>query len=279
MMRRHSANCVSMLLTAAMRSGSSASARQCSHQTLRSSSDGVCLPCSILLTLEDGQPVSCARSVPDRPASLRMSRRRTPKDARAWSADVVNAAVPSGDVLSVGNCPLPHLVTHCYALPEQLREGFPGKAAGTAIGREDTQDEHVVIEQPEVLVRELDVFGQVTGQVADVLARRDVERRNVQTPADVVGMRAACQPHPLDLDASRRSLAHEVQPVLVPGVVVWLTAKPPAERLVLGRYVVRVSPLQVERPLSRAGERLEVLITHWLHVRPSGGASASWGHG
>ena len=86
------------------------------------------------------------------------------------------------------------------------------------------------------------------------------------------------QPHPLNLDASRRGLVQEVQPVLVPGVVVWLTAQPPAERLVLGCDVVGVALLQVERPLAGTGERFEVLIPQWLHGRPSGGASASWEH-
>src|ERR1700730_12874995 len=158
--------------------------------------------------------------------------------------------VPSGDILSVRNCPLPHLVTHGHALAEQLRARLPGKAAGTAIGREYAKDERVVIEQPEILIRKLDVFGQMARQVADVLARLDVERRNIQAPADVVRMREAPPPHPLNLDASRRGLVQEVQPVLVPGVVVWLTAQPPAERLVLGCDVVGVSLLQVERPLA-----------------------------
>ena len=96
--RRHSANCVSMLRTAATRSGSSSSAPQCSHQARRSSSDGDCLPCSILETLDDSQPASSASLTAGRPASLRMSRRRIPKDARAWSAEVVKAGpgVPYG---------------------------------------------------------------------------------------------------------------------------------------------------------------------------------------
>ena len=38
------------------------------------------------------QPTRWARSTADSPASLRMSRRRIPRDARAWSAEVVKAA-------------------------------------------------------------------------------------------------------------------------------------------------------------------------------------------
>jgi hypothetical protein len=41
--------------------------------------------------LDDSQPANSASLTADRPASLRMSRRRIPRDARAWSAEVVKA--------------------------------------------------------------------------------------------------------------------------------------------------------------------------------------------
>src|SRR5713101_8357358 len=100
-----------------------------------------------------------------------MSRRRMPRDARAWSADVAKLTGPSGEVLSVGNGSVPHLVPNGQALSQELRAGANGKPARAAILREHAQHELVVIEQPVVLFRELDAFGQIAWQVTHVLAR------------------------------------------------------------------------------------------------------------
>jgi hypothetical protein len=72
------------------------------------------------------------------------------------------------------------MVADGQALPEQFRVRRAGKAASAAVGREHTQDERVVIQQPEVLLGQLDAVGEVAWQVADVLARFDVERGDVQ---------------------------------------------------------------------------------------------------
>jgi hypothetical protein len=41
---------------------------------------------------------------------------------------------------------------------------------------EKTLRMHIVIKQPEVFFRKLDITSQVTGQVADIFTRLDVER-------------------------------------------------------------------------------------------------------
>src|SRR6266568_657120 len=208
-----------------------------------------------------------------------MSRRRMPRDARAWSADVAKLTGPSCEVLSVGNGSVPHLVPNGQALSQELRAGANGKPARAAILGEHAQHELVVIEQPVVVFREADVIGQVTRQVAHVLASLGVEAGDVQPPAGVRGVRGAHQPNSLELDASRGHLAEKAEPVLMPGVVVRLTALPPAEGLILSRDVVGVFLLQVEGTLAPADYGFKLLIVQWLHGLPSGASCASSGRG
>src|ERR1700722_17350015 len=54
-------------------------------------SAGLCTPCSILLTRVKCWPVTVARSRPDRPASLRTSRRRAPSASLACRAALIGA--------------------------------------------------------------------------------------------------------------------------------------------------------------------------------------------
>src|SRR3981189_820799 len=74
--------------TVAIRSASCSEAWHAPRQLDRSATLGGCFPYSILLTLDGSQPFVTASCVLDRPASLRMSLKRTPRATRAWSAVV-----------------------------------------------------------------------------------------------------------------------------------------------------------------------------------------------
>src|SRR5882724_1172118 len=96
----------------AIRSGTCSSAPQARHQSRRSLSEGGCTPCSILLTRVKCWPVAAARTRPERPASLRISRSRAPSASWACRAEL------DGGVLTVRYRQVPHGLERRPAQPQ-----------------------------------------------------------------------------------------------------------------------------------------------------------------
>src|SRR5690348_8798516 len=158
-----------------------------------SSSVGVCLPCSILLTFDGCHHNDSASSLPVSPACRRSSRRRWPGALRASSIppellDRCLKVIPSNGVME-GNIS-----------PVIMRDNLSGisndfAALELVLLAEVHPHQLSRIEQPVVVVREVKMPGHITGQVADVFPCRTGEPGRPQPESAVVGQRYADDSH------------------------------------------------------------------------------------
>src|SRR5438067_13476028 len=186
---------------------------------------GVCFPYSILDSFELCQPASTAGAQPVKPGSFRGRRSRWPSVSRAWCTVFDTGSPRDGrcaDVDAVRDGARPDRFIRAPAPVNDDRVHSESTADEPALGFEHGEDNPAIVEQPEVVGRQLKVSGAVAWQPANVLAGVDVARRDGEPPAYVIGMRNGHDPYPFDTPAGAGDLADESQPRLVPGEVVAL---------------------------------------------------------
>src|SRR6266536_1929196 len=148
--RRNSRYADSTARSVAIRSGTWSSAPQARHHSRISPSAGGCTPCSILLTRVKCCPVAVARARPVSPASLRSSRRRTPR--ASWAC----LAVLYGFVFTVWDGQPPDGIEGRATQPDVGRVGGDYPVNGCAVARIEQKDNESVVEQVEVVARNSD---------------------------------------------------------------------------------------------------------------------------
>lgn len=172
---RYSTYIVATERRAASRSASRASAPHCLAHTSRSDRLGGRAPRSILLTLLGCQRANAASSRPVSPASSRISRSRAASASLAARAGEAAGTCRSGwSIVGVVDRPLPHALERLDAEVERALCADSGADPDPVAA--EVAEQQRVIDDPEVVARQSQVIGLVTG-AATAPVRRPRRRR------------------------------------------------------------------------------------------------------